>query len=124
MKTPCEMVVGRILPALRASVVKELSGRYHMKQSDIAKKLGITQASVSQYLSSSRAAGTKVTDSFPKIKTYADEIAKRIARGEDKNEWYGLLCKACKDIQTDDEFCRMHKLAYNLNDCDTCKKSS
>ncbi len=124
MKTPCEMVVGRILPALRASVVRELSGKYHMKQSDIAKRLGITQASVSQYLSSSRAAGTKVTDTFPKIITYADEIAKRIVKGEDKTEWYGLLCKACKDIQKDEEFCRMHKLAYNLKDCETCKKTA
>lgn len=122
MKTPCEMVVGRILPAIRANVVKELSGKYHMKQSDIAKRLGITQASVSQYLSSSRAAGTKVTDTFPKIKSYADEIAKRIVKGEDRDEWYGLLCKACRDIQTDEEFCRMHKLAYNLNDCHVCKK--
>lgn len=124
MKTPCEMVVGRILPALRASVVKELSAKYHMKQSEIAKRLGITQASVSQYLSSSRAAGTKMTDTFPKIKAYADEIAKRIVRGEDKDEWYGLLCKACKDIQTDEEFCRMHRLASNLNGCDICEKPS
>jgi len=123
MKTPCELVVGKILPALRASVVKELSKKYKMKQSDIAKKLGITQASVSQYLSSSRAAGTKITDSFPKIKTYADDIAKRIVSGEDRYEWYGVLCEACKDIRSDDEFCRMHRIASNLVGCEICKQS-
>ncbi|OGS42902.1 MAG: hypothetical protein A3K67_06370 [Euryarchaeota archaeon RBG_16_62_10] len=122
MKTPCELVVGKILPALRASVVKELSGKYHMKQSEIAKKLGVTQASVSQYLSSTRAAGTKVTDSFPKIRSYADQIAKRIAGGEDRYEWYAVLCTACKDIRSDDEFCRMHRIASNLDGCDICKK--
>lgn len=122
MKTPCELVVGKILPALRASVVKELSGKYHMKQSDIAKKLGITQASVSQYLSSARAGGTKIVESFPKIQTYATDIAKRIAQGEDRYHWSSVLCVACKDIRSDEEFCKMHKVASNLAGCDICKK--
>ncbi len=122
MKTPCELVVGKILPALRASVVKELSGKHHMKQSDIAKRLGITQASVSQYLSATRAGGTKVTESFPKIKIYANEIANRIIAGENKYEWYDVLCKACQDIRSDEEFCRMHKMASDLSGCDICKK--
>ncbi len=122
MKTPCELVVGKILPSLRASVVKELSGKYKMKQSDIAKKLGITQASVSQYLSSARAGGTKTTDRFPKIKTYAKEIAGRIAEGQDRSEWYGVLCSACKDIRRDEEFCRMHRITSNLDGCDVCDR--
>jgi predicted transcriptional regulator len=122
MKTPCELVVGKILPALRASVVRELSGKYHMKQSEIAKKLGITQASVSQYLSSARAGGTKMIEAFPKIQTYADDIARRIVSGEDKYDWYGVLCIACKDIRTDEEFCKMHRLASKLKGCDICQK--
>lgn len=122
MKTPCELVVGRILPALRASVVKELSDKYHMKQSEIARKLGITQASVSQYLSASRGARAEVMESFPKIKAYASEIAKRIVAGENRYEWYGMLCEACKDIRSDKEFCDMHKIAANLVGCDVCNK--
>jgi hypothetical protein len=122
MKTPCELVVGKILPALRASVVKELSGKYHMKQAEIAKKLGITQASVSQYLSSARAGGTKVTESFPKIKTYADVISRRIVQGENRYQWSVVLCAACKDIRSDEEFCKMHRIASNLTGCDICKK--
>lgn len=123
MKTPCELVVGKILPSLRASVVKELSSKYHMKQSDIAKRMGITQASVSQYLSSSRAGSPKVTESFPKIKQYAEDLARRIASGEERYEWYTVLCVACKDIRADEEFCRMHRLASNLPGCDICAKS-
>jgi len=122
MKTPCELIVGKILPALRASVVKELSGKYHMKQAEIARKMGITQASVSQYLSSARASGTKMTESFPKIKTYAEEIAKRIAAGEDRYEIYDYLCTACKDIRSDEAFCKMHKIYTSLGGCDICKK--
>lgn len=123
MKTPCELVVGKIMPSLRASVVKELSNKYRMKQADIARKLGITQASVSQYLSSTRAAGTKMVESFPRIKTYAGDIAKRIAAGEDRYEWSSILCKACKDIRSDEAFCKMHRSEANLAGCDICKRA-
>lgn len=122
MKTPCELVVGKILPTLRASVVKELSGKYGMKQSEIAKRLGITQASVSQYLSATRAGNTKLIESFPQISTYAQEISKRIAAGETKYEWYGVLCKACRDIRDNEEFCKLHRVSANLGGCDICKK--
>jgi hypothetical protein len=122
MKTPCELVVGKIMPALRASVVRELHKKYRMKQSEIAKKLGITQASVSQYLSSTRAGGNKMVEKFPKIRSYSQEIASRIAAGESKYHWYGVLCTACKDIRNDEEFCRMHRIQSNLAGCDICKK--
>ena len=122
MKTPCELVVGKILPTLRASVVRELSSRYRMKQSDIAKKLGITQASVSQYLSSTRGGSTKMLDDFPQILKYADEISRRIVAGETKYQWYGVLCKACTEIRADERFCRLHRASANLSGCDICKK--
>jgi predicted transcriptional regulator len=122
MKTPCELVVGKILPSLRATVVKELSRKHGMKQSEIARKLGITQASVSQYLSSARAGDTKMLDKFPKITVYAEEISERIIAGESRNQWYSVLCKACKDIREDNEFCRMHRIATNIAGCNICKK--
>ncbi len=124
MKTPCELVVGKILPSLRAAVVKELSGKYRMKQSDIAKRMGITQASVSQYLSSARAGSSKITESFPKIRVYADEIAKRIVQGEDRFQVYAVICSACKDIRSDEAFCKMHRIVSNLPGCDICKMQS
>ena len=122
MKTPCELVVGKILPSLRASVVKELSGKHGMKQSDIARRLGITQASVSQYLSSARAGDERYIERFPKILTYAKEISDRIIAGEDRQQWYSILCEACKDIRDDDEFCRMHNISINLASGNICGK--
>lgn len=122
MKTPCELVVGKIMPSMRAAVVKELSGKYRMKQAEIARKLGITQASVSQYLSSTRAGNTKMVEDFPKIKEYASEIAKRISNGEDRHGWSEVLCEACKDIREDDNFLKMRKRAANLEECDVCRK--
>ncbi len=122
MKTPCELVVGKILPSLRASVVKELSGKHDMKQSEIARKLGITQASVSQYLSAARAGDTKMIERFPKILTYAEDISGRIISGESRHQWYSVLCEACKDIRDDNEFCKMHRIVTKISGCDICKK--
>ena len=122
MKTPCELVVGKILPSLRASVVKELSHNHGMKQSEIARRLGITQASVSQYLSSARAGDSRFVERFPKILTYAKDISSKIIAGEDKSEWDGLLCIACKDIRDDDEFCKMHGVSADHEGCGICGK--
>ena len=120
MKTPCELVVGKILPSLKASVVKDLSKRHGLKQSEIARRMGITQASVSQYLSSARAGDVKMLESFPQILTYAEEISGRIMSGESRQEWYSVLCVACKDIREDEEFCKMHRVASNLQGCKVC----
>ncbi|UCE91684.1 MAG: transcriptional regulator [Methanobacteriota archaeon] len=120
MKTPCELVVGKILPSLRASVVKDLTKRHGLRQSEIAKRMGVTQASVSQYLSSARAGNKKVLEDFPQILTYAEEISERIMAGEAREEWCSVLCSMCKNIREDDEFCRMHMVASKLRDCDIC----
>lgn len=122
MKTPCELVVSKILPSLRASVVKELSGKHGMKQSDIARKLGITQASVSQYLSATRAGDIGLIEKFPKILVYAKDITDRIVAGEPRSEWHGILCEACRDIREDDEFCKMHSVVVNPAGCNICTK--
>ncbi len=102
--------------------MKELSGKHDMKQSEIARKLGITQASVSQYLSATRAGDESMTERFPKILSYAENISERILAGESKHQWYGVLCEACRDIREDDEFCRMHRIATNISGCNICKK--
>ncbi|KXB02662.1 hypothetical protein AKJ45_03050 [candidate division MSBL1 archaeon SCGC-AAA261F19] len=57
MKPRCKVVVKQVLPAIQERLVKELIQCHKLSQVEIAEKLGITQAAVSQYLSSSRGAG-------------------------------------------------------------------
>lgn len=93
-----------------------------MKQADIAQRLGITQASVSQYLSDTRGGNTEVIDNFPKIKEYATEIAGRIVNGQNRFEWAGVLCTACKDIRASRELEEISKISAGLDGCDICRK--
>ncbi|MBA3044390.1 helix-turn-helix domain-containing protein, partial [archaeon] len=50
MKMPCEVIIWYILPGIRREITKSLL-KNGLSQREVAKKLGITDAAVSQYLS-------------------------------------------------------------------------
>jgi predicted transcriptional regulator len=54
MKSPCEKILWYILPAIRKEFAKIMVHDYKMTQKEVAKKLGISNAAVSQYLSQKR----------------------------------------------------------------------
>ncbi len=58
MRFFCEEISRRILPKVRAEMARELVLRYGLSQSETARKLGITQAAVSQYIKRVRADST------------------------------------------------------------------
>ncbi len=108
-RPPCEIVVSKILPSIRSEVVGILSNTYGMRQIEIAEIMGITQASVSQYLNASRGADELFWEVFPEIKAYAGEAAKELVEGRNKlgpdNDSPFLLCTICGKIRKDDRFC-------------------
>ena len=108
VRPACEIMVNKILPRLRGEIAKILSSKYGMRQTDIAEILGLTQASVSQYLSSNRGQDKLLHEMFPEIEEYASEAAKRIVEGivklKKKFRSQGILCKVCSDIRVDDKF--------------------
>ena len=84
MDPQCEIIGKYVLPIYRSMLAKELVQKYHLTQTEAAKKLGTTQAAVSQYLSSKRAyKGIEHVEQFlPKIQTMADETARKIVNKE------------------------------------------
>ena len=97
MDPQCEIIGKYVLPIFRSMLAKELVQKYHLSQTDAAKKLGTTQAAVSQYLSSKRAyKGTdQVKQYFPQIQVMASETAQKLVSNE----------IAAKDVTFD--FCRL-----------------
>src|SRR3989442_12357940 len=49
MLQPQELVVARLLPTIRARLARELLQTYKMKQVDVARSMGLTQAALSHY---------------------------------------------------------------------------
>jgi predicted transcriptional regulator len=84
MDPQCEIVGKYILPIYRSILAKELVQKHHLTQTQAAKKLGTTQAAVSQYLSSKRAyKGIEHVEQYlPKIQTMAIETARKIISNE------------------------------------------
>ena len=54
MKTPCEIIVWQVLPVIRKEFAKNLIKNHNFSQKQTAKKLGITEAAVSRYMSGKR----------------------------------------------------------------------
>ncbi len=100
MKPLCEIVVSQVLPTIRAMVVKDLIKRYKMSQVDVARKLGITQPAVSQYMGSLRGKGAteKILAKAvgKEIKDLSDDIASGKLKQGDVIKKYCEICKFMK----------------------------
>lgn len=127
-RPPCEIVVNKILPCVRSEVVRILSNTYNMRQIEIANIMGITQASVSQYLTASRGKDKRFWKIFPEIKLYAGKAARDMVEdlnkiGNDRNS-QSLLCTICRKIRDDDRFSTYiteSGTSKNENLCDLCE---
>jgi predicted transcriptional regulator len=103
MDPQCEIIGKYVLPIFRSMLAKELVQKHGLSQTQAAKKLGTTQAAVSQYLSSKRAyKGIAQAEEFlPKLQTMASETAKKLINKEISASDITLdFCKLCST------FCR------------------
>ena len=86
----CDTMVRNLLPPMRAEMVLRLVQRQGLSQSDAAKRLGVTRAAVSQYISRKRGAGEVV------LSTELDLIIDRWALAVVTGESDINLCDVCQ----------------------------
>lgn len=128
MRPPCEIVVNKLLPAIRALLVKKLIERHEFSQKEVADRLGVTQAAVSQYLSSTR--GNSKLDEIlenEKIRSKIEELSDKISKGnKKKKEIIKEFCKICKSITNTGIICNLHKESIEKlaeEECEICFQS-
>jgi predicted transcriptional regulator len=119
MKPPCELIVTRVLPTIRAAIVKTLIEDYKMKQLEISKLLGISQSAVSQYYTSARAVDKNLIKTFPEIEKYAKEVAKKVVNGKMKSNQI-ILCEPCMNIRKKKKFDNVLEEFLELRKCKIC----
>ncbi len=125
MRPPCETIVSKILPAMRALLVKDLIDRHNLSQKETAEKLGVTQAAVSQYISSARGAPElekEIENSSvdKKIRDLSDKIAEENPEGIVAMAEY---CEICNLMKKDGIICKVHgEVVEDLpeTDCSIC----
>jgi predicted transcriptional regulator len=98
MSTKCETVARHILPLYRALIAKELIEKHGYTQVQTAKKLGTTQAAISQYVTSKR--GHKNISNYDTIaedvQAAAVKTAKRLSEKDMSREEFGeTFCELC-----------------------------
>jgi predicted transcriptional regulator len=96
MRPPCEVMVLKVLPAIRAEVARIMIQDFELQQQKVADLLGVSKAAVSQYLSSKRGADTDFSD---EIKTEIYDYADALNKCEDTSEMIDDFCKICRNIQ-------------------------
>ena len=123
MHPPCELVVRQVLPSFRFLVAKELVTKYHYSQTEAAKKVGITQAAISQYFDSKRGRRWATQSHLlSAIKPVAVSTAEQIAKGGvsivDSIRLFCLFCQSMKEGPV----CTIHRREYLLpKTCLACK---
>ena len=124
MITPYEIIYKSALPALRAMVSKRLQAEYHLTQQQVAARLGVTQASVSNY--SRKARGMMVDlEMDPVTASAADKIAGMLS-GEDwdKREALNVMTEVCDYIRFNHLMCTLHRNlepGFDVEGCDACE---
>jgi len=86
----CDTMVRNLLPPMRAEMVSRLVQRQGLSQSDAAKRLGVTRAAVSQYMSKKRGASEVQISS--ELDSLIDRWALAIVTGESDIN----LCDVCQ----------------------------
>ena len=102
MALPQELEVWYILPAIRKEFAARMIDR-GMKQKDIAEKLGLTEAAISQYVKNKRASEIKFD---VKIKNEINRAVGRVIKGSSILE---EIQKICHMVKQEKVLCEVHK---------------
>lgn len=122
MIIPCEIASKSVVPALRAMVARELIEEYGLKQEQVAKRLGVTQAAVSKYRHQVRGEAVQL-ESAPEVQSISRDIASLLSKSPNPIAVSQKLCQACTDIRALGLMCETcHKVdpAWDVEHCTIC----
>ena len=96
MKTPCEIIVWNIVPIIRKEFAKNLIENHGLNQRKVADKLGITESTVSRYVSGKRGI-LEITDN-----EILDEIRKSSKKivNENGSTVIEETCRICRLLKS------------------------
>jgi len=93
MKIPCELIVWYVLPNIRRELAKELVEGHGLTQAEVARRFGVTDAAISQYLKKKRGANQEMEESigYDEFKRQIQISAERIV-----NKGVDIVQETCR----------------------------
>jgi predicted transcriptional regulator len=96
VKTTCEIMVQRVLPAIRAELARCMIIEHGKNQQEVAEILALSRAAVSQYLNDKRGAEVDFSgDAQQEIQDFAAKLIQGMAT----REQVAGMCNVCKFVQ-------------------------
>ena len=95
-------MVKYFIPAFRALLAKELVEKRGLSQIEVARKLGITQAAISQYIHLKRGRKTiKALNDIPEVRQLISIMAVKITSSKEDEEldFTNEICQLCRTIR-------------------------
>ncbi|MDG7020585.1 MAG: hypothetical protein JRN23_01480 [Nitrososphaerota archaeon] len=123
---PYEIVSKSALPAFRAMVSKRLTDDYDMTQQEAALRLGVTQASVSNYARKARGVMVNL-EVDANIAGAADRVAGLLAAEKpDQREALRIMTEVCDYVRVNHVLCVLHtelEPGFKTDGCAACMGS-
>jgi len=121
MLHPSEVTATKLLPTIRARLAQQLLETHGMKQVQVAKALGITQAAVSHYNTKSRGLDEELMHRFPEIDRFVKGLAAEIAGGLPQTKQVARINEFCMSLMGTVRFCEYHKKVSDIDpSCAVC----
>lgn len=116
MKTTCEIMVQKVLPAIRAELSRAMIFEHGCTQQDVADILELSRAAVSQYVSEKRGAEVDFSDETQKeIRKFASVL---LNGGLSSQEKVKGMCSICSFVQKSGW---LYRTAPDAKPCIVCK---
>ncbi len=121
MLQPTEVIAVKLLPTIRARLAQTLLESYGMKQIQVARALGLTQAAVSHYNTKSRGLDQDLLRRFPEIDGFVVLLAEKIHDGLPRTEQIALITQFSVHLMNTQRFCEFHKKISDIDPgCAVC----
>ncbi len=121
MLQPTEVIAVKLLPTIRARLAQTLLEAYGMKQIQVARALGLTQAAVSHYNTKSRGLDQDLLKRFPEIDGFVVLLAEKIHDGLPRTQQIALINQFSFHLLNTQRFCEFHKKISDIDPgCAVC----
>ena len=116
MKIPCEIIVWYVLPIVRREVANELVSVHHMTQAEVARKFGVTDAAISQYLKKKRG-DSEIIESSPKYPDFTAKIKESAALiAQEKTSFEEEMCRVCQFVKETGILAEIYKQQFGTTE--------
>ena len=128
MKPYCVTVVKYVLPAMRVLITNELREKYGLRKIDVAERMSISPAAVTQYSKGIRGSSyVKEISGSEDIMKKISEISEAVADDEaNLDSIMDNMCEVCRLIRSDKLICKLHANEFaelKLSECTICFKN-